>query len=96
MLLEITFKIDVYPSVSQWQLGIKNGVFIGVPIPEEFEAAGIEIQLQVEQAIRESEENGVSKSGKEATPWILKRVAELTQGKSLPSSASICLYLHDH
>jgi pseudouridine-5'-phosphate glycosidase len=65
---------------------MSNGALIGVPIPEEYEAVGEVLQSFVEQAVREAEENGVSKRGKEATPWLLKRVGELSQGKSLASS----------
>ncbi|KAF8327276.1 uncharacterized protein EI90DRAFT_3127331 [Cantharellus anzutake] len=53
--------------------------------PEEYETAGLKIQQAVEQAIQESEENGVSKTGKDATPWLLRRVAELTGGSSIPN-----------
>lgn len=73
-------------SDTQEQLGLKNGVLFGVPIPEQYQAIGENLQEAVEQAVRESEENGVSKLGKEATPWLLKRVGELTAGKSLASS----------
>lgn len=66
---------------------MKNGVLFGVPIPEQYQAIGEKLQEAVEQAVRESQENGVSKLGKEATPWLLKRVSELTAGKSLASSA---------
>ena len=66
---------------------MKNGVLFGVPIPEQYQAIGEKLQQAVEQAVRESEENGVSKLGKEVTPWLLKRVGELTAGKSLASSA---------
>lgn len=70
----------------QHQLGLSNGAIFAVPIPEEYEAAGAELQAAVEQALQEAEENGVSRRGKEATPWLLKRVGELTAGKSLLSS----------
>jgi len=66
---------------------MSNGALFGVPIPEAYEAMGEELQSAVETAIVESIENGVSKRGKEVTPWLLKRVGELTQGKSLTSSA---------
>jgi pseudouridine-5'-phosphate glycosidase len=72
---------------SQWQLGMTNGALIAAPIPEQYEASGAEIQKSVEQAIRESEGNGVARQGKDATPWLLNRIAELTQGKSLKNSA---------
>ncbi|ETW86879.1 hypothetical protein HETIRDRAFT_377513 [Heterobasidion irregulare TC 32-1] len=74
---------------AQWKLGMSNGVLFGVPIPETYEAVGERIQQAVEQAVRESEENGVSKRGKEVTPWLLKRVGELTQGKSLASNVAL-------
>lgn len=63
-----------------------NGYFFGVPIPKAYEAMGAELQLSVEKAIKESEENGISKSGKDVTPWLLNRIYELTGGRSLESS----------
>lgn len=70
----------------QKQLGMLNGALFAVPIPEKHEAHGAVLQEAIETALRESEEMGVSKSGKEVTPWLLKRVGELTSGKSLESS----------
>ena len=74
---------------TQWQLGMKNGVLIAVPIPEEYEAVGEKIQLSVNQAVSESEQNGISKSGRDVTPWLLNRIAELTNGVSLASNVAL-------
>ncbi|OCH96089.1 indigoidine synthase A-like protein [Obba rivulosa] len=74
---------------SQWQLGMPNGALFGVPIPEKYEAVGELLQQSVEQALKEADENGMSKRGKEATPWLLKRVGELTAGKSLASNVAL-------
>ena len=74
---------------AQWQLGMQNGALVAVPIPEEYEAVGEKIQLSVNQAISESEQNGISKSGKDATPWLLNRIAELTKGESLASNVAL-------
>ncbi|PSS37686.1 hypothetical protein PHLCEN_2v510 [Hermanssonia centrifuga] len=71
------------------QLGLANGVLFGVPIPEDYEAVGEQLQQAVEQAVIESEENGISKCGKAATPWLLNRVGELTQGRSLASNVAL-------
>jgi len=68
---------------------MKNGVLIAVPIPEEYEATGVEIQKMVDQAVKESEESGVSASGNDATPWLLNRIAELTSGESLTSNVAL-------
>jgi len=65
---------------------MSNGALFGVPIPVEYETVGSTLQEAVEQAVRESEEQHISNLGKEVTPWLLKRVGELTQGKSLASS----------
>jgi pseudouridine-5'-phosphate glycosidase len=74
------------PTDIQRQLGMSNGVLFAVPIPEKHEARGVVLQEAIETALRESEETGVSNSGKEVTPWLLRRVGELTGGKSLESS----------
>jgi len=74
---------------TQWQLGMQNGVLIAVPIPEEYEAVGEKIQLSVNQAVSESEQNGINKSGRDATPWLLNRIAELTKGESLVSNIAL-------
>lgn len=68
------------------QLGLPSSLLLGVPIPELYHPAGAEIQSAVEQAVKESFENGVSKSGKGVTPWLLARVGELTKGKAIISS----------
>jgi len=47
---------------------------------------GQKVQEAVEQAVRESREQGVDKRGKEATPWLLKRVGELSGGMALDLS----------
>lgn len=67
-------------------LNMSNGALFGAPIPSQYEAVGQELQSAVEQAVTESEENGMNRRGKEVTPWLLARVAELTRGKSLASS----------
>ena len=72
--------------VTQWRLGLTNGVLFGVPVPASYAAVGKELQEAVEQAVKESQENGVDRRGKEVTPWLLERVRELTSGKSLASS----------
>ena len=69
---------------------MKNGILFAAPIPKKYHPIGETIQKAVEIAVKEAEENGMSKRGKEVTPWILKRVGELSGGKSLPSSSSPC------
>lgn len=74
---------------THWQLGMSNGALFAVPIPAEYEAVGLTIQEAVEKAVRESEEQNISSLGKAVTPWLLNRVGELTQGKSLASNIAL-------
>ncbi|KAF8642405.1 hypothetical protein AX16_009670 [Volvariella volvacea WC 439] len=74
---------------AQHKLGLQHGALIAVPIPEDYEKAGAEIQKLVDQAVTESEQNGVSKRGKEVTPWLLDRIAELSGGESLENNAAL-------
>ncbi|KAF8303309.1 hypothetical protein DL93DRAFT_2090328 [Clavulina sp. PMI_390] len=71
------------------QLQLESGALIACPIPEEYEAEGLKIQKFVDQAVRESEENGVAASGKDATPWLLRRVMELSRGLSLNNNVAL-------
>lgn len=68
-------------------LGLKGGVLISNPIPEEMALPHEYIDRIVDQAVRESEEQGVK--GKDATPFLLKRIVELTGGKSLESNIAL-------
>nr|XP_019012289.1 indigoidine synthase A family protein [Kwoniella pini CBS 10737]OCF51070.1 indigoidine synthase A family protein [Kwoniella pini CBS 10737] len=68
---------------TQLTLPTKLATLIGVPIPSEHAQSGAEVQKSVEQAVRESVQQGIDKRGKEVTPWLLKRVGELTGGKAL-------------
>ena len=68
-------------------LGLKGGVLISNPVPEEMALPHEYIDSIVDQAVKESEEQGVK--GKDATPFLLKRIVELTGGKSLESNIAL-------
>ncbi|GAA5840467.1 hypothetical protein JCM5353_001121 [Sporobolomyces roseus] len=71
------------------RLRLPSSLLLGNPIPESYHAVGEELQEAVLVAVRESVENGMSKRGKEVTPWLLQRVAELSKGKSLDSNKEL-------
>ncbi|MBQ7250617.1 MAG: pseudouridine-5'-phosphate glycosidase [Bacilli bacterium] len=68
-------------------LGLKGGVLISNPVPEEMALPHDYIDSLVDQAVRECEEQGIK--GKEATPFLLKRIVELTGGKSLETNIAL-------
>ncbi|KZW02673.1 hypothetical protein EXIGLDRAFT_738251 [Exidia glandulosa HHB12029] len=70
-------------------LSLQTGVFFAAPVPEHAAYNGASIQAAINQAVKESEENGVSTRGKDVTPWLLARVMELTEGKSLQSNIAL-------
>lgn len=68
-------------------LGMKSGILVTNPIPEEFAMPKEVIDAAIDQAVKEAEEQGVK--GKESTPFLLARVAELTGGDSLESNIQL-------
>lgn len=68
-------------------LGMKSGILVGNPIPEEYSMDKATIDKAIDQAIAEAEEQGVH--GKAATPFLLARVSELTGGDSLEANIKL-------
>jgi pseudouridine-5'-phosphate glycosidase len=65
-------------------LGMKSGMLVTNPIPEEYAMPADVINAAIDQAIAECNANGIK--GKETTPFLLARVSELTGGDSLDSN----------
>ena len=59
------------------------------PIPEADEIPADEINAVIDEAIREAEEKGVK--GKEVTPFLLSKVKDLTEGRSLEANIKLVL-----
>ena len=68
-------------------MGLKSGMLVANPIPEEFAMPKATIDAAIAQAVAESVEKGIK--GKETTPFLLARVAELTGGDSLASNIQL-------
>ncbi len=66
--------------VAHQQLAMQNGMLVTVPVPEAFAADPEAMEQAIAQATKEADEQGIH--GKEATPWLLSRVVELTEGES--------------
>jgi len=66
------------------EMGLKSGMLVTNPIPGEFAMPLQTINAAIDQAIAECNANGIH--GKETTPFLLARVAELTGGNSLASN----------
>lgn len=69
------------------EMGMKGGMLITNPIPEEYAMDEEVINKAIDQAIKESVEKGIK--GKATTPFLLARVVELTGGDSLDSNIQL-------
>ncbi len=73
----------------KWALDLTGGAVIANPIPESAAMPEAVINDAIEQALSEADEQGIQ--GKESTPFLLARVAELTGGDSLASNIELVL-----
>jgi pseudouridylate synthase len=72
---------------AQRRLGLTTGIVIANPIPEENALPANEIERCIAEACREAEAAGILR--KELTPYLLARINELTEGKSLQSNIAL-------
>ncbi|MGN7971799.1 pseudouridine-5'-phosphate glycosidase [Serratia sp. 22264] len=72
---------------TKWQTGLGGGMVIANPIPAQYAVPEDKINAAIEQAVQESVEQGVH--GKDSTPFLLARVAELTGGDSLNANIQL-------
>jgi pseudouridine-5'-phosphate glycosidase len=68
-------------------LGLGSGVVVCIPVPAADALPDAAAREAVERAIREAEEAGVG--GPALTPWLLARIASLTEGASLRANTSL-------
>jgi pseudouridine-5'-phosphate glycosidase len=89
---------------TKWALGLRGGVVVGNPVPEAFAMPKEEIDRITDQALAEADQGGVT--GKAVTPFLLGRIKQLTEGRSLATNialvkhnalvgARLALALHD-
>jgi pseudouridine-5'-phosphate glycosidase len=72
---------------AQWSLGLEGSIVVAAPVPA---AAGLdraEADAVIERAIREADEAGIH--GQASTPWVLARVAQLTDGRSVAANLAL-------
>ncbi len=86
---QVDYQIDTPEELAkafkvQNELGFQGGMLVTNPIPEEYAMPLDAINGAIDQAIAECNAKGIH--GKETTPFLLARVAELTGGSSLASN----------
>ena len=69
--------------------GLTGGILISNPAPEECALPHEYIDSIIESAVKEADEKGIK--GKDITPFLLKRIVEMTGGKSLDTNIDLVI-----
>jgi len=74
----------------KWDLGLAGGIVIANPVPEGFALQNEEIDSVIAHAVAAMRRDGIV--GKQATPYLLARIAERTGGRSLHANIGLALH----
>lgn len=72
---------------SAWDLGLRSGIVVANPIPPEDEIPADEIGAIIDRALADMDRLGIT--GKDATPYLLGRIVEITDGASLTANIAL-------
>lgn len=72
---------------AKWDLGLKGGMVIANPVPEEFQMDYDVINAAIDKALKEADEKGIK--GKETTPFLLAKIKDITGGESLETNIKL-------
>lgn len=89
---KVDYKLDTPSELADFfkthiELGMKGGVLVGNPIPDEYAMDPEVINPAIDKAIEECNRLGIK--GKATTPFLLAKVKELTGGDSLDSNIQL-------
>ncbi|MCR1976013.1 pseudouridine-5'-phosphate glycosidase [Clostridium sporogenes] len=89
---KVDYRVDTAKELAEalkakWDLGLKGGMVVGNPIPEEYQMDYDAITKAINDAVKEAEEKGIK--GKESTPFLLAKVKDITKGKSLEANIQL-------
>lgn len=71
------------------ELGLKGGMLIANPVPEEYALDFDEMEKVINEALARADKAGVK--GKEITPFLLASIVEITGGNSLKTNIQLAL-----
>ena len=92
--LDVSVNLDTPQAVvefakAHWQAGMQSAVLVANPIPLADAIQKSEMEPMIEKASKEAREKGIH--GQALTPFLLKRISELTSGKSMRANLSLLL-----
>lgn len=89
---DVDYRVDSPKEIAdiinaKWSLNLKGGMLIANPIPEEYSMNEELINKSIEEAVREANEKGIK--GKALTPFLLSKIKDVTEGKSLEANIQL-------
>ena len=72
---------------THWESGLGSAILVVVPPQEEFALPNALVETAIQKALAEAEVNKVR--GQEVTPFLLEKMVELTQGRSLQANLAL-------
>jgi pseudouridine-5'-phosphate glycosidase len=74
---------------AHWGLGLKSGILVVVPIPEEYAVPYEKMEKVIVKALEMAKRDGIQ--GNKMTPYLLGKVKELSGGESLEANLALLL-----
>jgi len=92
--LDVSIRLDSPHDIvdfakAHWDAGLQSAVLVANPVPLGDAISKSEMEPHIEQASKEAQKKKIH--GKEITPFLLQRINELTQGKSMRANLSLLL-----
>ena len=89
---KVDYRVDSASDIAEilktkWDLSIEGGLLVTNPIPKTFELEFAMMNEAINEAIIEADKEKIK--GKEITPYLLSKVNEITQGKSLNANIKL-------
>jgi pseudouridine-5'-phosphate glycosidase len=91
---KVSMKLDTPDEIvklaqAHWKMGMRSAILVANPVPAGDEIPKSEMDVYIDQASREAIEK--EKRGQELTPFLLQRISELTNGRSVRTNLSLLL-----
>jgi len=92
--LDVSVKLETPQEIvdfakAHWSTGSQSAVLVANPIPLADAISRSEMEPHITQANKEAHDRGIH--GKALTPFLLQRISELTEGKSMRANLSLLL-----
>ena len=90
----VDYRLDTTGSVAavlkcKFDIGLKGGAMVCVPVPKAYAMPEKIMDSAIAQALKEMDQRGIT--GKQTTPFLLERIAEITGGDSLETNIQLVL-----